>query len=130
MGLWDLLLNRVARWRAADADAALKLARNSLAIAFDDEAERLNGGKALGYGHLKTDATKEALEAQEVGSFIRKLDPDDPRIEEALKFQEAGLLTPLTESARKVLAEPWPGGFDAEAKFNAAMKALHESRES
>lgn len=130
MALWSGITDRLARRRVADEDAALKLARDALARAFDDEAERLNDGRALGYGHLKTDASQAAREAQDLGSFVRKLDPRDPRIEEALEFQKAGLLSPLDESARQVLVDAWPGEFNAGAKLEAAVKALHTERAS
>ena len=66
-------------------------------------------------------------EAKDLGSYVRKLPPRDPRIEEAQTFADAGLLSPLDDRAREVLAQAWPGGFDADAKLAAAMKALRES---
>lgn len=124
-------MNRIKKWlaqrRVADEDIKLKLARNALARAFDEEAQRLNGGRTISYGSTKTDVSKPVREAQDLGSFVRKLDPRDPRIEDVLLFQEAGLLTPLADSAREVLAKPWPKGFDADAKLKAVTKALRDS---
>lgn len=130
MGLWNRFKEWLERRRVADEDAELKLAKNALAQALDDESERLNGGRIIGYGSTRVQVSQAVQEAQDLGSYVRKLRPRDPRIEEALLFHEAGLLTPLDDRAREVLAKPWPGGFDADAKLNAAMKALHESRES
>jgi hypothetical protein len=130
MSLWDRFKERRERRRVVDEDVKLKLVRNALARAFDEEAERLNEGRPIEYGTMKPAVSQATREAQDLGSYVRKLQPRDPRIEEALLFQEAGLLTPLDDRAREVLAQPWPGGFDAEAKLDAAMKALHESLES
>ncbi|MGD0273789.1 MAG: hypothetical protein ABSB96_08690 [Gaiellaceae bacterium] len=130
MGLWNRFKEWLARRSVADEDIKLKLARNAFARALDEEAERLNDGKMIAYGSTKADVSQPVREAQDLGSFVRKLEPRDPRIEDALLFQHAGLLTPLDERAREVLAKPWPGGFDAEAKLDAVTKALHESRES
>lgn len=127
MGPLDALKNKLARRSLDNENLKLKLARNALARALDDEAERLNGGKALAYGSMKAPVGEAAQEAQDLGSYVRKLDPRDRRIEQALEDQEAGLLTPLADEARKVLAEPWPGGFDADAKLDAVIKALHTS---
>jgi hypothetical protein len=130
MSLSDRFRNWLERRRVIDEDEKLKLAKNALAQAFDDESERLNGGRIIGYGSTRTPVSEAVQEAQDLGSFVRKLRPRDPRIKEALLFQEAGLLRPLDDRAREVLAEPWPGGFDAEAKLKAAIKALRKSRES
>jgi hypothetical protein len=130
MGLWNRFEEWLTRRRVADEDAELKLARNALARAFDDEAERLNGGRVIGFGTTKTAVSQATQEAQDLGSYVRKLAPRDPRIEDALRLHEAGLLTPLDDRAREVLAKPWSDGFDAGAKLDAAIKALHESRES
>ncbi len=128
MSLWNRFAERLARRREADEDAKLKLARNALARAFDTEAERLNGGKMIEYGSTRAEVSPAIREAKDLGSYVRKLAPRDPRIEDALLFEEAGLLTPLDDRARAVLAEPWPGGFDGDAKLAAAIKALHESQ--
>jgi len=86
-------LNRIKEWlaqrRVADEDIKLKLARNALASAFDIEAERLNDGRMIPYGSTKSDVSETAREAQDLGSFVRKLDPRDPRIGDAVLFQEA-----------------------------------------
>jgi hypothetical protein len=113
------------RRRVGDEDIKLKFARNALARAFDEEAERLNGGKAIEFGSMRMAVSQATREAQDLGSFVRKLDPHDPRIAEALHLSEAGLLEPLDEGTREVLDEPWPDGFDADAKLDATMKALH-----
>ena len=128
MNLWKRFKVRLARRRLADEDAKLKVARNALARAFDLEAERLNGGKMIEYGSTRAEVSPAIREAKDLGSFVRKLDPRDPRLEEVQEFAEAGLLAPLDDRARKVFEEPWPGGFDADAKLDAALKALHESR--
>jgi len=128
MGLWNFFEERLARRREADEDARLKLTRNALARAFDVEAERLNGGRMLEYGSNRAEVSPAAREAKDLASYVRKLPPRDPRIEEVHLFEEAGLLTPLDERVRKVLDEAWPGGFDPDAKLAAAVKALHESR--
>jgi hypothetical protein len=130
MGLWKRFEEGRARRRTAGEDARLKIARNALATAFDVEAERLNGGKMIEYGSSRAEVSPAIQEAKDLGSYVRRLDPRDPRIEEASQFEEAGLLTPLDDSARKVLAEAWPGGFDADAKLAAAVKVLHERRAS
>jgi hypothetical protein len=127
MGLWDRFEKRRASQRVADEDAKLKLARNALARALDEEAERLNGGKMIEYGSTRADVSPPIREAKDLGSYVRKLPPRDPRIEEAQTFADAGLLSPLDDRAREVLAQAWPGGFDADAKLAAAMKALRES---
>ena len=127
MGLWNRFQEWLARRSVADEDVKLKLAKNALAGAFDDEAEQLNGGKMIGFGSNTTEVSQATREAQDLGSYVRKLQPRDPRIEEALQFREAGLLTPLDDRARAVLAKPWPGGFDPDAKLDAVMKALHKS---
>jgi hypothetical protein len=129
MGLWNRFKEWLGRRSVADEDAKLKLARNALAGAFDNEAEQLNSGRMIGFGSTKTDVSQATQEAQDLGSHVRKLEPRDPHIEEALLFHEAGLLAPLDDRAREVLAKPWPDGFDADAKLDAVMKALHESRE-
>jgi hypothetical protein len=130
MGLWNRFEERLARRRVADEDMKLKLAKDALARALDDEAVRLNGGRTIEYGSTRAEVSQAVREAKDLGSYVRKLLPRDPRIEEAMLLKEAGLLTPLDDRARDVLKEPWPGGFDADAKLVAAMKALHESRES
>ncbi|MGA9761421.1 MAG: hypothetical protein WBQ14_03265 [Gaiellaceae bacterium] len=130
MGLWDRFEKKRARQRVADEDARLKLARNTLARAFDEEAERLNGGKMIEYGSTRAQVIPAAREAKDLASFVRKLAPRDPRVQEIRSLEQAGLLAPLDESARAVLDEAWPGGFDADAKLAAAMKALRESRAS
>ena len=130
MNLWKRFKDRLARRRLADEDAKLKVARNALARAFDLEAERLNGGKMIEYGSARAEVSPAIREAKDLGSFVRKLDPRDSRLEEVQKFADAGLLIPLDDRARKVFEEPWPGGFDADAKLDAALKALHESRPS
>lgn len=128
MNLWSRFEKRLARRREADEDAKLKIASSALARAFDDEAERLNDGKIIEYGSTRAEVSPAAREAKDLASYVRKLPLRDPRIEEALPLEQAGLLTPLDDRARKVLDEPWPGGFDADAKLAAAIKALHESR--
>lgn len=130
MGLWNRFEQKLARRRVADEDAKLKLARNALARAFDDEAEKLNGGRMIEFGSTRTGVSQATREAQDLGSYVRKLEPRDPRIEKALLFYEAGLLAPLDDRAREALDKPWPDGFDADAKLDAIIKALHESRES
>jgi hypothetical protein len=130
MGLWKRFEERLAQRRVADEDEKLKIARNALARAFDDEAVKLNGGATIEYGSMRTAVSPATREAKDLASYVRKLDPRDERIEEALQFEEAGLLVPLDESARKVLGEAWPGGFDPIDKLAAVMKALHESRAS
>jgi hypothetical protein len=130
MNLWKRFKVRLARRRLADEDAKLKVARNALARAFDLEAERLNGGKMIEYGSTRAEVSPAIREAKDLGSFVRKLDPRDPRLEEVQEFAEAGLLSPLDDRARKVFEQPWPGGFDADAKLDAALKALRESRPS
>jgi hypothetical protein len=128
------MLNRFKESRARrgvdNEDAKLKIARNVLAGALDGEAEKLNSGKVIGYGSSKTAVSEATREAQDLGTYVRKLEPRDSRIEEALRFHEAGLLAPLDDRAREVLAKPWPKGFNADAKLDAVMKALHESLES
>jgi len=47
MSLWKRFEERLARRRAADEGAKLKIARNALARALDEEAEKLNGGKMI-----------------------------------------------------------------------------------
>jgi hypothetical protein len=128
MALWNRFEERLARRRAADEDAKLKLARNALARAFDDEAERLNGGKMIEYGSSRAEVSEATKEAKDLASYVRKLPLHDPRIEEALQLKEAESLTPFPDKVREVLAEPWPGGFDPEAKLAAATQALRESR--
>jgi len=128
MGLWNRFQDRLTRRRVADADAKLKVARNALARAFDLEAEKLNGGRMIEYGSNRAEVSPAVREAKDLGSYVRKLEPRDERIEKALQFEEAGLLSPLDESARKVLAEAWPGGFDPIDKLAAVMKALNERR--
>ena len=130
MGLWNRFKESLARRRVADENVKLKIARDALARAFDEEAEQLNGGKMIEFGSTRTEVSQATREAQDLGSYVRKLEPRDPRIEEALLFHEAGLLAPLNDRAREVLDKPCPGGFDADAKLDAIMKALHESRES
>ncbi|MGD0167626.1 MAG: hypothetical protein ABSC51_10140 [Gaiellaceae bacterium] len=130
MSLLDRFKERRARLSLADEDVKLKIVRNALAGALDEEAEKLNDGRAIEYGSTRTKVSQATREAQDLGSYVRKLEPRDPRIEEALLFDEAGLLAPLDDRARAVLAEAWPGGFDADAKLDALMKALHESRET
>lgn len=130
MNFWKRLKQRRARRRLADEDARLKVARNALARAFDLEAERLNGGRMIEYGSARAEVSPPIREAKDLGSYVRKLDPRDPRIEDAAQFDQAGLLAPLDERARKVLDEAWPGGFDPDAKLAAAVKALHESQAS
>jgi hypothetical protein len=130
MSLWSRFEERRARHRTADEDARLKLARNMLARALDEEAERLNGGKMIEYGSTRADVSPPIREAKDLGSFVRKLVPRDPRIQDVRSFEETGLFTPLDDRARAVLAEPWPGGFDPDAKLDATLKALRESRET
>jgi len=127
MSLWSRFEEKRARHRLEDDDAKLKTARNALAMAFDLEAEVLNGGKMIEYGSSRAEVEPAVREAKDLGSFTRKLVPNDPRIADAGRFASAGLLSPLDEGARKVLAEPWPGGFDPEAKLAAVMKALQEA---
>lgn len=124
MGLLNRFQKMLARRRLADEDMKLKLARNALARAFDDEAERLNDGKMIEFGSMRAAVSPAAREAQDLGSFVRKLEPRDPRIEEALQLNNAGLLAPLGDGARKVLEKPWPKKFDPDAKLNAVIKAL------
>jgi hypothetical protein len=126
MGLWDRFEKRRASQRVADEDAKLKLARNALARAFDEEAERLNGGKMIEFGSTRAEVSPAVREAKDLGSYVRKLTPRDPRVEEIRSFENAGLLTQLDDRVREVLAKAWPGGFDADAKLAAAMKALRE----
>jgi len=130
MSLWNPFAERLARRRLTDEDAKLKLARNELARAFDEESERLNGGRMIEYGSTRAEVSPATREAKDLASYVRKLEPRDPRIAEALQYEEAGLLTPLGDSVREVFNEPWPGGFDADAKLAAAIKALHDSRPS
>jgi hypothetical protein len=133
MGLLNRFQKMLARRRLADEDMKLKLARNALARAFDDEAERLNSGKIIEFGSMRASVSPATREAQDLGSFVRKLEPRDPRIEAALHLHEAGLLEPLGESALKVLDEPWPDKFDPDAKLDAvinALKALQASQAS
>jgi len=125
MGLLDRFERMRVRRRVGDENIRLKFARNALARAFDEEAERLNGGKAIEFGSMRMAVSQATREAQDLGSFVRKLDPHDPRITDALHLNEAGLLEPLDEGAREVLDAPWPDGFDADAKLDATMKALH-----
>ncbi|MGC9975021.1 MAG: hypothetical protein ABSC36_06515, partial [Gaiellaceae bacterium] len=98
--------------------------------AFDEEAEKLNGGRTIEFGSARAEVSQATREAKDLGSYVRRLEPRDPRIEEAALFNKAGLLSPLDERACAVLGELWPGGFDADAKLKAAVKALHESRVS
>jgi len=130
MSLWNRFEERRARNRTADEDARLKLARNALARALDEEAESLNGGMMIEYGSTRAEVSPPIREAKDLGSYVRKLPPRDPRIEEAQTFADAGLLSPLDDRARKVLAEPWPGGFDPDAKLAAVIKVLREARPS
>lgn len=130
MGLWNRFMEGHARRGLADEDAKLKIVRDALARALDDEAEQLNDGRMIGYGSAKANLSQAPREAQDLGSFVRKLEPRDRRLEEALSLHEAGLFPPLDDRAREVLAKPWPDGFDADAKLDAVMKALHESRVS
>lgn len=130
MGLRNWFEGMRDRRRVADENIKLKLAKNALARAFDEEAERLNGGKAIEFGSMRAAVSPATREAQDLGSFVRKLDARDPRIAEALELSAAGLLEPLDDATRKVLDEPWPGGFDADAKLGAVMKALHASQTS
>ena len=127
MGIWSWFMNSRARHGETSEDARLKAARNALAGALDDESVRLNDGAAVGYGAAKAIVSQVAREAQDLGSYVRGLDPQDSRIEEALRFHEKGLLTPFGDRAREVLATPWVDGFDANAKLDAVVKALHES---
>ena len=128
MNVWSRFEKRLERRREAAEDARLKLTRNALARAFDLEAERLNDGKMIEFGSNRAEVSPAAREAKDLASYVRKLPVRDPRVEEVRLFQEAGLLTPLDERARKVLDEAWPGGFDPDAKLAAAVKALHKSR--
>ena len=128
MSLWSRFQDRLARRRGASEDAKLKIAVSALARAFDDEAERLNDGKIIEYGSTRAEVIPAAREAKDLASYVRKLPLHDPHIKEALQFEQAGLLTPLDDRARKVLGEPWPGGFDAGAKLVAAMTALREGQ--
>ncbi|MHB8060667.1 MAG: hypothetical protein ACYDHO_07545, partial [Gaiellaceae bacterium] len=106
-----------------DAELArLKIAKDALARAFDEEAERLNGGKQIEYGSARAEVSPAIREAKDLGSFVRRLDPHDPRIAEAALFAKAGLLNPLDDRCREVLSEGWPGGFDPDAKLVAAVK--------
>jgi hypothetical protein len=130
MGLMSRLEGRRERHRVADEDAKLKIARNALARALDTEAETLNGGKMIEFGSQRAEVAPATREARDLGSYVRKLNPRDPRIGQAGEFEHAGLLTPLDEGVRKVLGEPWPGGFDPDAKLAAVVKALQESRAS
>lgn len=130
MSLWKRFEERLARRRAADEEAKLKIARNALARALDEEAEKLNGGKMIEFGSSRAEVSPAVREARDLGSYVRKLEPRDPRVEEALLLEEAGLFSPLDDRARKVLGEPWPGGFNADAKLGAVIKALHENRVS
>jgi hypothetical protein len=127
MGLFDRFEKRRAQKREDEEDAKLKLARNGLANAFDEEAERLNDGKPIEFGSARAEVSPATREAKDLGSFVRKLEPHDPRLGEAALFAKAGLLKPLDDRCKEVLSEPWPGGFDPDAKLAAAIKALHES---
>ena len=127
MGLLDRFEKRRALKHEEAETAKLKIAKDSLARAFDEEAERLNGGKALEYGSSRVEVSPEIKEAKDLGSFVRKLDPRDPRLEEVKLFEQAGLLKPLDDRCREVLSKPWSGGFDPDAKLAAAIKVLHES---
>ena len=130
MSLLDRFEKRRAQKHEAGEDAKLKVARNTLARAFDAEAERLNGGKPIEFGSSRAAVSPATKEAKDLASFVRRLEPRDPRIEDAMLFEKAGLLVPLADPAREVLSEPWPGGFDADAKLAAAIKALQESQVS
>lgn len=129
MGLLDQFKKRRAQKHDDEDVARLKLARNALAMAFDEEAVRLNDGKAIEYGSGRAEVSPTVREAKDLASFVRKLEPRDPRIEEAALFEKARLLTPLDDHCHEVLSEPWQGGFDPDAKLVAAVKALHESLE-
>ena len=50
MGLFDRFERMRVRRQVGDENIKLKFARNALARAFDEEAERLNGGKAIEFG--------------------------------------------------------------------------------
>ncbi len=130
MGLLYRFENLLARRSGGGEDEKLKLARNALARAFDEEAEKLNGGRAIEFGSARAEVSPATREAKDLASYVRRLEPGDPSIEEAPLFNKAGLLSPLDERACAVLNEPWPGGFDADAKLKATVKALHDARES
>jgi hypothetical protein len=130
MGLLYRFENLLARRSASGEDEKRRVARDALARAFDEEAEKLNGGRMIEYGSARAEVSPATREAKDLGSCVRRLEPGDPRIEEATLFNKAGLLSPLDERACAVLGEPWPGGFDADAKLKATMQALHDARES
>ncbi|MGC9974915.1 MAG: hypothetical protein ABSC36_05970, partial [Gaiellaceae bacterium] len=63
--------NLLARRRGGGEDEKLKLARNALARAFDEEAEKLNGGRTIEFGSARAEVSQATREAKDLGSYVR-----------------------------------------------------------